>query len=366
MINRRRFIFTGAAAVASTTTISGCAMSDSFTLKTKELWAERKAAENHDIEYLVHYATLAANNHNTQSWLFQRRGPSVEILPDFERATPIVDPRANHLYASLGCAAENLALAAGANKIASKIQFVGDQRSGKVVVDLGDQGTGHKDPLFDAITKRQSTRSLYDGNEVPNSELELIEAAAAIEGCQLHFITEKKRIETALEFTISANSVQVKDEAYKEELKDWIRFSKGRAIKTSDGLYAACSGNPTMPEFMGKLMFDMFFTVDGENKKYTEQIRSAAGLAILVAEDEKPENYVAVGRAYQRFALEATRLGIKTSLINPAIEVEGVREALATWLGVRGQHPALLIRYGYAPEMPFSLRRPVEDVIISA
>lgn len=39
---------------------------------------------------------------------------SIQILPDLTRRIPVVDPDNHHIFASLGCAAENLAIAAGA------------------------------------------------------------------------------------------------------------------------------------------------------------------------------------------------------------------------------------------------------------
>ncbi|WP_219339633.1 hypothetical protein [Luteimonas salinisoli] len=63
---------------------------------------------------LVRYATLAANSHNTQPWRFRVGAQAIDILPDPSRATPAVDPDDHHLFVSLGCAAENLAIAAAA------------------------------------------------------------------------------------------------------------------------------------------------------------------------------------------------------------------------------------------------------------
>jgi nitroreductase len=63
---------------------------------------------------LVRYATLAANSHNTQPWRFRIGQDQISILPDFSRRCPAVDPDDHHLFASLGCAAENLVHAAAA------------------------------------------------------------------------------------------------------------------------------------------------------------------------------------------------------------------------------------------------------------
>lgn len=58
--------------------------------------------------------TLAASSHNTQPWKFAVEPGRIVILPDLSRRCPAVDPDDHHLFASLGCAAENLVLAAQA------------------------------------------------------------------------------------------------------------------------------------------------------------------------------------------------------------------------------------------------------------
>jgi hypothetical protein len=64
-----------------------------------------------DFRELVHYATLAASSHNTQPWRFEIGSDNIALLPDFTRRCAAVDPDDHHLFASLGCAAENLLIA---------------------------------------------------------------------------------------------------------------------------------------------------------------------------------------------------------------------------------------------------------------
>jgi hypothetical protein len=63
---------------------------------------------------LVRFATLAAKSHNTQPWKFTISDRHVTIAPDLSRRCPAVDPDDHHVFASLGCAAENLVRAAAA------------------------------------------------------------------------------------------------------------------------------------------------------------------------------------------------------------------------------------------------------------
>lgn len=67
---------------------------------------------------LVHFATLAANGHNTQPWKFAIQENAIEIHPDTSRRLPVVDPVHRELWISLGCALENLLIAARADGFA--------------------------------------------------------------------------------------------------------------------------------------------------------------------------------------------------------------------------------------------------------
>ncbi len=77
-----------------------------------ETWRHRELGSSpHVYRELVRYATLAASSHNTQPWIFKLEPNQIQVLPDLSRRCPAVDPDDHHLYASLGCATENLLLA---------------------------------------------------------------------------------------------------------------------------------------------------------------------------------------------------------------------------------------------------------------
>ncbi len=363
MITRRNALLFGAGAIATSGAVYWLAGSETARENAvRSIWADIAPVADADIEYLVHYATLAANSHNTQPWLFSNHSGLVTIAPDLKRATPVVDPDGHHMFASMGCAAENLMLAANAAGKGAALAFdpAGD---GRVEIDMAGKAT--RDPLFNAIVDRQSTRSEYDGRAVSAADMETLVKSAKVQGCEVILIPEKSRMEQALELVMAANTMQVGDAAFRAELKSWLRFSAASAVETGDGLYAACSGNPTMPQWLGNTVFDLVFKPESENDKYAKQIRSSSGLAVFVTDKDDKEHWVRAGRSYQRFALKATSMGIRHAFINQPVEVGLVRSDFAKWLGTDGRRPDLVIRYGYAPAMPKSLRRPVKDVIVS-
>ena len=317
----------------------------------------------------VRFGTLAANSHNTQPWKFRLGADTVDILPDFSRRTPIVDPDDHHLYITLGCAAQNVAIAANASNRPAELSVRTNGYEGteiRVFLAKGPgRGHGTDADLCNAIPVRQSTKSEYDGQALSGSELRQLEEAAALPGVDVLFIRERPRIEQALEFIQEGNSAQMDSRAFVRELKEWIRYNPAAALKSGDGLLGRCSGSPSAPNWLGPMIFDLAFKKVAENKKYARQLRSSAGLAVFVAEKEDPEGWIQVGRSFERFALQATVLGIRHAHLNMPIEVPEVRPAFADCLGISGRRPDLVIRFGKAQPMPMSIRRPLDAVIVT-
>jgi hypothetical protein len=307
---------------------------------------------------LVRYATLAANGHNTQPWRFELAADSVTLRPDATRRTPAVDPDDHHLWVSLGCATENLLQAAPA---------LGRQGEATVTADgvriaLRPRAAA-RTSLFDAIIRRQSTRGLYDGKSLRPKELELLDSAAEVPGVTLIWITSPDRLEGLGRFVTRGVQAQMADVAFVSELEQWIRFSEADALGTRDGLFSRASGNPTLPRWLGSRLFPLFFTVDTETKKYTEQLRSSAGAIAFVGAGESKAHWVDVGRAYQRFALQAAALDIRNSFLNQPVEVPQLRREFAQWLGLGSARPDLVVRFGRGRPLTSSLRRPVDAVV---
>ncbi|WP_292449751.1 Tat pathway signal protein [Mesorhizobium sp.] len=312
---------------------------------------------------LVRYATLAANSHNTQPWQFRLSDRSILVLPDPGRRLPAVDPDDHHVFASLGCAVENMVQAARAFGLRAVPSYDPDARG--IRVDL-EAAPPERTDLFDAIPHRQSTRALYDGRSVPPEHLRLLEAAGNGDGVRMLLFTERQQREDILSYLVAGNSAQMDDVTFVEELKSWIRFSYGDALSTRDGLFSKSSGNPALPGWIGRLIFSRVFTKDNENSKYEAQLRSSAGVAVFVSDKNEPASWAEAGRCCQRFALQATTLQLRHAFINQPVEVPAVRGQFATYLGIDGRRADLVMRFGYGPELPKSLRRPVEHVILQA
>src|SRR5690606_28452554 len=108
---------------------------------------------------------------------------------------PAVDPDDHHLFASLGCAAENLVHAAAATGSKAAPEFAGEQ----AVVALEPAAPMRTD-LFEAIPRRQCVRAEYDGRALAAEELRLLEEAGAGKGVSVQLITDRPKIESVLDY----------------------------------------------------------------------------------------------------------------------------------------------------------------------
>lgn len=360
-ITRRALVAGGAAAVAGGGVLAVDAWRGRRAYGAAQARMRAPLPELPTPEDLVRYATLAANGHNTQPWRFRHDRGALAILPDFTRRTPVADPDDHHLWASLGAAAETMRLAARARGLGGELGFEGGD-GGRVTVSLVP-GAAEEGPRFAAIPERQSTRSLYDGAGLAPETAERLVAAVREAGAEALWIEDEGRREALLGLIVAANTRQCSDPAFAAELKRWLRFNPGAAARSGDGLYAAASGNPTLPSWLGGIAFDLAFSAEAENAKYVAQARSSSGFAVIVAPEDAPPGWVAAGRAVQALMLEATVQGLRCAFLNQAVEIAETRAELQSLLGLGAARPSLVLRIGRGPAMPRSVRRPVAEVL---
>lgn len=364
MVNRRNLLIGAGAVVvagaaAVTYEVRQMGSMDSYAAAMSALRAPLPASPT--LADLVRFATLAANSHNTHAWRFRLAGDTVQILTDVARATPVVDPDNHHLFISLGCAAENLIVAAASRGMPGEVRF--DPETSELSFDH-TTGAATDTALSDAIPQRQSTRGMYDGSALTPAELDLLTNAAGFDGVDLVLITDPVQMGQLSDLIATGNTAQLADPAFMTELKHWMRFNPRSALTNDDGLFSAASGNPSLPDWLGPSMIDWVFKAAGDNTKTAAKIASSAGMAVFVGTTEDAASWVQVGRACQRFALQATAMGLKHAFLNQPVEVASLRPDLANLIGMPGRQPDLVMRFGRGAAMPFSPRRPVTEVMI--
>ena len=316
-------------------------------------------------QQLLEKAVKAPSGHNTQPWLFKMAWEhELRVHPDFRRALPVVDPDNHALYISLGCAVENIAVTARQNGYRPEVNLDTDEAGTTFIrITLKADETVEGDPLYGYIDQRQSTRNAYRPDAVPAESLDALTRTADFPGIQLMGFHGPNAIADLMPFIIEGSNRQFNNPAFVRELVQWIRFSKKEAERRQDGIRGASMGFPAIPRWMGKAIMKYIVNAKSEAKRWRKLLDATSGLFLFLAEAHDEQHWVTLGRAFQRFGLKATELGISHAHVNMPCEEATVRQQLAEDLGLHQTHPLLLIRYGYSANMPFSYRRPLADVV---
>lgn len=313
-----------------------------------------------DLPELVRLGTLAANSHNTQPWRVRLGDGTIRLRPDPARRCPVVDPDDAHLWRSLGCAAENIVQGAQGQAQDAAVTVDADG----VEIRLAPRPPRPPDALFHAIPQRQCCKRLYDGTPLWAAELRALEAAGGVAQARCVLLTEAAPRAALADLVAEGNRVQMDDPALRAELIGWMRFSDRDAIGRGDGLAGRVLGMPSVPAALGRRLVGWLLSGRAQARSDRRALASSPAVAVIVAAGSGPAVWVAAGRASQRLQLQATALGLASAFLNQPVEVPALRPRLDALLGLSGGVTAqLILRLGRGPRVPFSLRRPVAEVL---
>jgi len=363
MPTRRDVLGAGGLALAGLSLGSCQSANDEYETVAAGIWRHASAVPDTLaglLAELVRYASLAPSTYNSQCWQFRLARDAITILPDPARQSPAVDPDGHHLHVSLGCAAENLVQSGASIGLGSYVQ-VGAGAADGVTVRF-ELAPPSPSPISRAIPARQTTRSLYDGRPVPAAELTRLERYARGPGVTPVVITDGGQKSRILELAVTASREWYANPARVAELRRWTRFDTATALATRDGLAPAPFDRTSLPPVIGSALFSLLETGDRATGRLVTEVRSAAGLVAFVAAAHDRPHWVEVGRSMQRFALQSTSLGIRHAWVNAVTEIPVVLPQLGMELGEPAGRPSVVLRFGYGPLRPRSLRLPTPSL----
>ncbi len=281
---------------------------------------------------MVEQAIKAPSGHNTQPWKFKMNEGSIVIVPDFTKSLAVVDPHNRELFISLGCAAENLEIAASSKGYESKVT-VSD--AGEITIQLNKMSEGSEHPLLKSISLRQTNRSVYKGKSIPADTLTLLQTMSLDQNIGLRlFANGTVEFNTIESFVVKGNELQMQDQAFKDELKSWMRVNSNQINSTGDGLSYSSFGAPNFPAFISRPIISSFLTPEKQNKGDIEKMESSSHFALFSIHANSIAEWVCLGMNLEFFLLESSRLGIARAYTNQPCEIAELASEMSEKLGI--------------------------------
>lgn len=279
-----------------------------------------------DFIQIASYASKAPSGHNTQPWKFHITDSTITVLPNLDVALPVVDRNNRELFISLGCAVENLCIAASYFGYTTHIIECSIEA---IILELTKNALTIEDSLFHQIEKRQTNRNIYNGNKISDGILQQLQSIPKENGIQFYFTEINTPFaNTITQYIMKGNEIQMADIAFKNELLSWMRFNKKQVEATHNGLSYLVFGNPPLPRILARPIVSLFLKPNAQNKSDRKKIDSSSHFVVCATQRDTIEEWINLGRTLQRFLLKVTEIGISYAFLNQPCEVAALALSL--------------------------------------
>jgi hypothetical protein len=314
---------------------------------------------------------------------------SIELYLDPSRNVGALDPYLREEHIGMGCALENLLLAAAANGYQCKLRTtpgrlgpIPDDPAPKFLarIDLVP-GKPEQSELYDAIPHRRTNRSPYiPGKPIPPEFIADLVRLTSDEPDAKLFLFPAEADRRKLAAIISAsNDIIYADPEVERGSGRWIRNHWTEVQTFRDGLSIDAFGQPRLATAAYKVMplwLDRWIVSRGPKNGYTQLMLRASLMGVITVRDRyDQENCLRAGRIWQRSHLLATARGVAGRPCNEAVEMidyERVHERpalraaqLGELIGESAWQPSFVFYMGYPTlTAQASPRRAVESVVL--
>ena len=379
--DRRQFLL---ATIAASATMVGCAREGSYPPRRQRhdpyrLWDDVAQGRIPGGYGLVAAATLAASPHNTQAWRFRPSSSHIDVFAAMDRHLGALDPLRREMWLGLGCAVENLVVAAAARGCSMRVELLPSSADPRWAarVHLGD-GRG-SEPLVEALPRRHTQRAAYDtGRGVDRHDRVLLAGCAADAETRLLLApADSEHGRRWGRLAIRATERIVADSEMASASQAWFRYRRRDVREHRDGPTLRAAGLPRgqralaalLPEPSPERSHEYWLRATRER-----QVPTAALWGVICVRNRYDRRQaLQAGRLWQRLHLTGTALGLAMQPLNQVPEVidrdrnlgnpRALEQDALALTGAPDSQPTFVFRVGHAPPAPRSPRLPLEEVI---
>jgi len=324
--------------------------------------------------HLASWGILAASTHNAQPWRFQLdpRKNAIYVSVDDAYVLPESDPSGRQSFVSVGCALENILLAAESYDVSARVEYcqklaLHPVPAAEIQLTARSNASSKVGDLLEAMKKRTMNRSPYQqGKAVTSVLLDGIRKRASVLGVGVDLVSnDAERLAIAL-LQEKGDSAAIGNLAFRNELADYLlpntwEGGRGMVGKNFGMTDEQAVGINELMRSSGDLPQEV---MQGFSSAGKQAFIESPVILVISVKEETAANWIKAGQLLQYTAVHAAQLGVSIAVHAALTEMGTLPKALANVLG-RKESPVVVARLGYAigDPPPHSPRIPLQEIL---
>lgn len=302
------------------------------------------------LRFLVGFAVLAPSSHNSQPWKFSVKNNSIFVSADMGRSLPESDTNHRQLVISLGCAIENILIAADYFGCKCDVDLSPATAGKDLLAVLRCTFTGertNKDQhLIHAIQRRCSNRSRYESKNIDELFLNWL-TGLSDEELQVYVISDQDTKNKIADVVLDAGVAAMEMSGFRKELSKYV---KNNYTRSCTGMPLFGFGVPGPVSLIAPTMMK-FINMNKVNRKADEKIlkENTPYMLVISSKLDDRKTWLKVGMLYEKITLEATKRKIATAVYAAPIQIGEFYKDLKKILNIQ-LRPQFFARIGYSKD----------------
>ncbi len=296
--------------------------------------------------FLLNFAVLAPSSHNTQPWNFKIKNNTISVYKENKRRLPIADSNDRQLHLSVGCAIQNILIAANYFGYTANLEYKNNSDSPNLIaiISLEEQGkTPETESLIHSITTRKTNRGKYKIDKISSSIIDEIVNNGDSE-IKVNVVSDQAKINKLGYVAAVAASRSMENRDFRIELSHHL---KNNLTRSKIGMPGFSIGIPTPPSFLLAFLMRMLnLEKIGQKQNIALFEKSTPHIVIISSATDTTEDWIKAGLKFQKISLFLDSKGISTSPWGAPIQIENFYKEIQDILDIK-ERPQMFFRIGY-------------------